>query len=290
MSLVVAKRIPAFADLDIETYVNAVDSWAEEVRRDTERHWYRFERAPEKFDHSEADFKIAWLASDINQLFEVDYDVLDFDYSDPSNLFINGIVDRRRGTCVSMPMLYVAIGWRLGYPIKLVQVPTHVFARWDDDKERINIEATGYGASYPDSHYETEFFVSPWCKEEGGELASMSPRQMLGTLLLARCSFWASIGADEERFRDVLRANLLYPTSPLALATLGEEWGVRWQEGAYARHAVEHLAAAGRLIEERERRRVAEPDEDEHTGTYGGLRPVAFDANVGGFETARHVK
>jgi len=76
MSLVVAREIPAFADLDIETYVNAVDAWAEEVRHDTERHWLRFERTPEEFNNSEADFKIAWLASDVNQLFGVDYDEL----------------------------------------------------------------------------------------------------------------------------------------------------------------------------------------------------------------------
>lgn len=95
MSIVVTKGIPEFANLDIEHYVKAVDVWAEMVRFDTERHWYRYEENPGKFNHSVADYKITWLASDINSLFNVDYDVLDFDFSDPSNLFLNGIVDRK---------------------------------------------------------------------------------------------------------------------------------------------------------------------------------------------------
>jgi len=82
MSLVVAREIPAFADLDIETYVNAVDAWAEEVRHDTERHWLRFEQDPAAFNNSRIDYEISWLASDINSWFQVDYDVLDFDFSD----------------------------------------------------------------------------------------------------------------------------------------------------------------------------------------------------------------
>lgn len=42
-------------------------------------------------------------------------------------------------------MLYVAIGRRLGYPLKLVECKGHLFVRWEDAKERFNIEGTSRG-------------------------------------------------------------------------------------------------------------------------------------------------
>ncbi len=44
-----------------------------------------------------------------------------------------------------MPVLYVAIGRRLGYPLELVTTKGHVFACWEDSNDRFNIEGTNEG-------------------------------------------------------------------------------------------------------------------------------------------------
>ena len=45
-----------------------------------------------------------------------------------------------------MPILYIAIGRRLGYPLKLVHAHGHDFVRWDEPGgERFNIDATSPG-------------------------------------------------------------------------------------------------------------------------------------------------
>ena len=49
-----------------------------------------------------------------------------------ARLFIHGIIDGPGGTCASMPVLYVAVGRRLGYPLKLVEARGHLLLRWDD--------------------------------------------------------------------------------------------------------------------------------------------------------------
>ena len=55
-----------------------------------------------------------------------------------------------------MPVMYVAIGRRLGYPMRLVAAKEHMFCRWDDGKERFNIEGAGNGDDYPpDDYYRT---------------------------------------------------------------------------------------------------------------------------------------
>ncbi len=48
--------------------------------------------------------------------------------------FIHGIVEGTGGTCASLPVVTVAVGRRLGYPMKLAQGFSHFYARWDDPK------------------------------------------------------------------------------------------------------------------------------------------------------------
>jgi hypothetical protein len=68
-------------------------------------------------------------------------------YTDPSDLFLNGVMDTRRGTCGNMAALHVAIGRRLGWPVSLACVRSHYICRYDDGQVTHNIEATqaGYG-------------------------------------------------------------------------------------------------------------------------------------------------
>ncbi len=260
LNLAVARNLPEFASLDVDRYARQLDEWAAEVKHDTERHYYRFVEKPEDFKHSEIEYKISWLASDINAVFKIDYDLEDFDAARPENLFLNGLVDRKVGTCVSMPLLYVALGWRLGYPIKLVSVPTHLFARWDDGVNRINIEATGYGGELSDEAYESEFFVSQRCKDRGA-LESLTPRQMLAQMILARAHCWARRGNVHEHLADALRANLLDPKHPLAMVELERAWQHRAELDDYFAHAGHDLLAAVAQIDERDRANQGKPIE-----------------------------
>ncbi len=261
VNLVVARGIPQFHGLDIAKYLKTLDAWAEEIRFDTERHRYRYLADPSQFQNSEIEYKVTWLASDVNAVFKIDYDLEGFDASNPSDLFLNGLIDRRRGTCVSMPMLYLALGWRLGYPIRAVWVPTHIFARWDDGTARVNIEATGYGGELPDEHYAEEFLVSVECRERGVELVSLSPRKTLALLLLARADYWANVGDVENQTADALRANLLFPELPLAILTLEDAWNRRASQDSYYVSARDHLLDVTHRIAVRDAALAEDPQE-----------------------------
>ena len=74
--------------------------------------------------------------------------------------FIDGPLTGFGGTCGNLPVVFVAIGRRLGYPLWLVQTHDHCFARWDGGGERFNIECTCPGlVSHSDEYYRT---WSPW--------------------------------------------------------------------------------------------------------------------------------
>ena len=94
----------------------------------------------------------------------------------------------RRGTCSSLPVLQVAMGRRLGYPLKLVTTKGHLFVRWEDASERFNIEAAGRGVNrFPDDYYRHwPFEVSAAEEAAEGYLKSLSPGGELAVFLSIR--------------------------------------------------------------------------------------------------------
>jgi len=78
---------------------------------------------------------------------------------DPEDLFLHSVMDRRRGYCLSLSILYLAIGERLGLPLYGVVVPGHFFVRYDDGRLRFNIETTSKGGTAKDDYYIKKFNV-----------------------------------------------------------------------------------------------------------------------------------
>lgn len=64
-------------------------------------------------------------------------------YEDANNIFLTGLLRTRRGSCVSMPLIYLVIGRRLGFPVYLVAIGRHYFIRWEEPGFRLNIERPG---------------------------------------------------------------------------------------------------------------------------------------------------
>ena len=144
----------------------------------------------------------------------------DPDFRDSRDLFIHGMIDGPGGTCASMPVMYVALGRRLGYPLKLVQTRGHLFARWDDPEgkcfgftETFNVEGAGEGiASYDDEHYKT--WPEPWTdidEAEGWYLKSMMPREELASFLAMRGDCLTDNGRLAEAVQAYEWASALVP-------------------------------------------------------------------------------
>lgn len=76
---------------------------------------------------------------------------------DPEDLFLHTVIDKRRGYCLSLSVLYLSIAERIGLPLYGVVVPGHFFVRYDDGQVRFNIETTSNGRNAPDKHYIDKF-------------------------------------------------------------------------------------------------------------------------------------
>lgn len=98
-------------DIDVSAYLRQIDDWANYVRS--------------RFDPQSAD-----AAERIEHLNRFLFDELGFagngdEYYDPRNSFLSSVMDRRRGIPITLSILYIEIGRRLGLPLQGVSFPGH---------------------------------------------------------------------------------------------------------------------------------------------------------------------
>lgn len=164
-NLLCASGLPGSAVAHNQELARVLDEWAARVKSETQRHLYRFISNPSEYDHSEGYFRMLMMAVVLYEDFGVRYNpqlvsapsnsTVDFNFfQNPKDVFIEGLLGSERTvTCSSMPVLYIAIGRRLGYPLKLVTTKAHLFVRWKGNGERFSVEATGKGMNrYDDEH------------------------------------------------------------------------------------------------------------------------------------------
>ncbi len=226
MDLLCAEGLPGAEELSIGQCSRTLDEWAKQTRFGTARQLSRFHADPKHWNYSAGIFRMDMLIATLQRHFGIRYEPRfipvkgvpeasdkEF-YSDSRTIFIHGLLTANRtGTCSSMPVLYVAVGRRLGYPLKLVLSKTHVFARWDGEKDSFNIEGTNIGLSAPtDQKYRT--WPLPIDDKEITEeryLASLTPQEELSVFLGLRCCCLMShdilFGAGEM----MIEANRLAP-------------------------------------------------------------------------------
>lgn len=222
LNLRCAEGLSGAEKLDIRSCLRKLDQWAQRVKFETDRHLYRVRdpRFATHYKNSEAYYRASMMLQVLQEDLGVHYNrerIRDVDFTRSQDLFIHGMIGNENGgTCVSMPALYTAIGRRLGYPIKLVLAREHVFCRWDDAKDRFNIEGSGEGfSSFEDEYYKN------WPKpiedadvKSGRYLKSLTPREELAVFLAARGHCLEDNGSSNDAYVAYALANQLAPQNP----------------------------------------------------------------------------
>jgi hypothetical protein len=217
MNLLCAEGLPGAEHLNVPGSLAVLDQWAQHAQREIERNRHRFRDDPAYFYHSESFYQMLMLAVVVYEDFQVRYNPKwmtapaeltgpDHFFADSRDLFVHGMLPalpasghplpakrgegrgEGLGTCSSLPVLYLALGRRLGYPLKLVTTRQHLFLRWDSPTEKFNLEATGKGMDrYEDAHYrQWPFPITEQEIKEQDYLKSLSPREELSVFLSLR--------------------------------------------------------------------------------------------------------
>jgi tetratricopeptide (TPR) repeat protein len=67
--------------------------------------------------------------------------------------FLPSVLDSRRGVCLGVSTLYLCLSQRLALPLEVITPPGHIYVRYRDDEQQINIETTARGIDTPDAIY-----------------------------------------------------------------------------------------------------------------------------------------
>jgi hypothetical protein len=257
LNLVAAEGLPGAEALAAGHCLATLDAWAVRAKAETDRNLYRFRQNPAEHEHSEGYFRMLMLAVVVCEDFGVRYNpgrisaptgsplapaggaggrrpgegesrANDAFFADSRDIFLHGLLsERRTGTCSSMPVLYVALARRLGYPVSLVTTKGHLFARWEGRGERFNVECTGRGMNrYDDAHYrQWPFVLTDQEIQENAYLRSLTPAGEAAVFLSLRAECLREAGRLEEARQCYAGAAKLAPEVRLYAVMAGQAPG-----------------------------------------------------------------
>lgn len=229
MNLLCAQDLPGAQNIDVKKCLNDLDKWASWTKHETDRHLYRLQTSPGQYHNSEAHFRVCLLTQVLGEDYRIRYnkelvksgtmaDVSSLRFfQDYCDLFIHGLLSAKRsGSCSSMPVLVTAVGRRLGYPMKLVCSKAHLFCRWDDGKDKVNVESQGEGFNnYPDDYYlKWPFPLTSKEIQNGFYLKSLTPAEELAVFLELRGMCFLQNKQYDEAILAFEKSLQLMPTSP----------------------------------------------------------------------------
>jgi tetratricopeptide (TPR) repeat protein len=127
------------------------------------------------------------------------------------------VLARKRGNCLGITSVYLALAEILGIPLGGVYVPSHCFVRYEGNGVRINIETAEKGAERTDEWYARKFLIG----KGRPYLHTLGKREMIGVYLKSLGVAYSRKGRDEEALRIYRDAAAFHPGLPDAYYNSG---------------------------------------------------------------------
>ena len=214
MNLLCTEGLRGAENMDVQQCLDTLDRWTQHVEDETLRNYHRFQEHPEEYNNSRSYYRMMMLAMVLQEDFRAHYnperalpqlrgqrEPNDVFFADAGDVFIHGLLGgERHGTCSSLPVLYAVVAQRLGYPVKLASTEEHLYLRYEEGTNHLNVDAAGEGfITHPDEEYRkwphalTDEEIKTY-----GYLKPMSQRQILGAFLIIRAGSLTSMKRFDE--------------------------------------------------------------------------------------------
>lgn len=122
----------------------------------------------------------------------------------PENSRLFHFINSRKGNCVSMPLLVLILGEKLGMDMSLSSAPLHLFVRLNDNGDFYNFEATAGGLKQ-ESSFINEFGISKKALENGVYLRSLSKKEAIGVMLTELARHFSQPNLEDIQFNTGLK-------------------------------------------------------------------------------------
>ncbi|WP_234794811.1 transglutaminase-like domain-containing protein [Xaviernesmea oryzae] len=153
------------------------------------------------------------------------YDLSDPLGSMPANRLLQRYLVTRRGNCVTMPILFVVLGQRIGLRMTLVEAPLHLFVKYTDaDGKAWNLEPTSGGGFTRDEWYRQKLPMSDKAVANGVYLRALSHEESVAVI----ASFLLEHEIDAGQFENALSVSDIllrhYPNFAYGLVKRGSAY------------------------------------------------------------------
>lgn len=122
-----------------------------------------------------------------------------YDLDDPlgtkiANKLLPYYLETRKGNCVSMPLLFVILGQRLGLDITASTAPLHIFVKYTDrqTQKTLNIEATSGGTVARDEWIRQQIPMTDTALQNGLYLQPLTKTETVATMALTLAEHYSA--------------------------------------------------------------------------------------------------
>jgi len=193
--LVAAESDP---NMDVDAHLSRFDQWADELRARLQPDWNNLQ-------------KLARLRTFV-------FEDLGFrgdrkDYFSPSNSLLHEVLERRRGLPLTLAIVMMELGWRVGIPFEGVGFPGHFLVRLAGEPGDLLLDPYTRGMSVheDDCRRMLQETTGGRVEYDARLLASVGKRQMLVRLLHNLKAAYLRAGDDEQALAAVDRILILEP-------------------------------------------------------------------------------
>lgn len=137
-------------------------------------------------------------------------------YYDPRNSFLNDVLDRHLGIPITLSVVYLEVGWRLGLPLEGVNFPGHFLVRYEGEALKLLIDPFQGGLiRFEDEAQELlDRVYGGTVKLQETYMRPASRRDILIRLLTNLKTIYLNTRDDERALSAVERILLIRPNAP----------------------------------------------------------------------------
>ena len=154
------------------------------------------------------------------------------DYADPRNSFLNQVLDRRLGIPISLSVIYLEVGQRLGLPVAGVGMPGHFIVRAGSDADAVYLDPFhgGRPLTEEDCHELVRSAAGLSGPFDPAWLAPTPPRDIVARMLNNLRAFYISVEDWPRAISMMERLVALQPDVPGHVRDLGV---LHYREGSF---------------------------------------------------------
>lgn len=154
-----------------------------------------------------------------------------YDLDDPlGNVFehklLHDYLASRKGNCVTMPLLFIILGQRLGLDVTASIAPNHIFVKYTDPdtSTTYNIEATDQGIATEEDFYVQATGISEGALENGLYLQPLTKKESLALMMTLLCEHYAGTEEWEQCMAVAEEVLQHYPKCVGAMLWMGSSY------------------------------------------------------------------